>query len=51
MTNCKYKLRKLSVGLVSVGTMLIAPTVLGQEVSTSASSTKTSASTNINTNY
>ncbi|HEQ3178841.1 serum opacification factor [Streptococcus pyogenes] len=50
MTNCKYKLRKLSVGLVSVGTMLIAPTVLGQEVSTSASSTKTSASTNINTN-
>lgn len=30
--------------------MLIAPTVLGQEVSTSASSTKTSASTNINTN-
>ncbi|HHP9902750.1 TPA: YSIRK-type signal peptide-containing protein [Streptococcus pyogenes] len=27
MTNCKYKLRKLSVGLVSVGTMLIAPTV------------------------
>ncbi|HHH5225690.1 TPA: serum opacification factor [Streptococcus pyogenes] len=50
MTNCKYKLRKLSVGLVSVGTMLIAPTVLGLEVSTSASSTKTSASTNINTN-
>ncbi|VGQ31728.1 serum opacification factor [Streptococcus pyogenes] len=44
MTNCKYKLRKLSVGLVSVGTMLIAPTVLGQEVSTGASSsTETSA--------
>ncbi|MEY1817770.1 serum opacification factor [Streptococcus pyogenes] len=42
MTNCKYKLRKLSVGLVSVGTMLIAPTVLGQEVSVS---TETSAST------
>ncbi|EPD6306007.1 TPA: serum opacification factor [Streptococcus pyogenes] len=49
MTNCKYKLRKLSVGLVSVGTMLIAPTVLGQEVSTSASSTETSANTNTNT--
>ncbi|HEQ9780089.1 TPA: fibronectin binding protein [Streptococcus pyogenes] len=45
MTNCKYKLRKLSVGLVSVGTMLIAPTVLGQEVSTtSTASTETSAS-------
>ncbi|MEN4386690.1 serum opacification factor [Streptococcus pyogenes] len=43
MTNCKYKLRKLSVGLVSVGTMLIAPTVLGQEVSTSATSTESSA--------
>ncbi|HEQ5086682.1 TPA: fibronectin binding protein [Streptococcus pyogenes] len=49
MTNCKYKLRKLSVGLVSVGTMLIAPTVLGQEVSTGASSTETSASTNTST--
>ncbi|HER9224492.1 TPA: fibronectin binding protein [Streptococcus pyogenes] len=49
MTNCKYKLRKLSVGLVSVGTMLIAPTVLGQEVSTSASSTETSANTNTST--
>ncbi|HGY1366189.1 TPA: serum opacification factor [Streptococcus pyogenes] len=45
MTNCKYKLRKLSVGLVSVGTMLIAPTVLGQEVNASTtSSTETSAS-------
>ncbi|VGR69926.1 Fibronectin-binding protein [Streptococcus pyogenes] len=43
MTNCKYKLRKLSVGLVSVGTMLIAPTVLGQEVS--ASSTESSTTT------
>ncbi|HEP6114991.1 TPA: fibronectin binding protein [Streptococcus pyogenes] len=43
MTNCKYKLRKLSVGLVSVGTMLIAPTVLGQEVSASTTSTETSA--------
>lgn len=42
MTNCKYKLRKLSVGLVSVGTMLIAPTVLGQEVSTGATSTESS---------
>ncbi|HER1781417.1 TPA: YSIRK-type signal peptide-containing protein, partial [Streptococcus pyogenes] len=38
MTNCKYKLRKLSVGLVSVGTMLIAPTVLGQEVSNTEAS-------------
>ncbi|VHC00813.1 serum opacification factor [Streptococcus pyogenes] len=46
MTNCKYKLRKLSVGLVSVGTMLIAPTVLGQEVN---ASTETSASTTTNT--
>ncbi|HER1082996.1 TPA: fibronectin binding protein [Streptococcus pyogenes] len=49
MTNCKYKLRKLSVGLVSVGTMLIAPTVLGQEVNasteTSTSSTTSTAST------
>ncbi|VHD85497.1 Fibronectin-binding protein [Streptococcus pyogenes] len=43
MTNCKYKLRKLSVGLVSVGTMLIAPTVLGQEVS--ASSTASAGTT------
>ncbi|VHD58035.1 serum opacity factor Sof [Streptococcus pyogenes] len=42
MTNCKYKLRKLSVGLVSVGTMLIAPTVLGQEVNTGATSTESS---------
>ncbi|HES0509448.1 TPA: fibronectin binding protein [Streptococcus pyogenes] len=49
MTNCKYKLRKLSVGLISVGTMLIAPTVLGQEVSASTTSTETSASSN-NTN-
>ncbi|VGV93939.1 serum opacification factor [Streptococcus pyogenes] len=50
MTNCKYKLRKLSVGLVSVGTMLIAPTVLGQEVSASTtSSTETSASTSTST--
>ncbi|HFD5929351.1 TPA: serum opacification factor [Streptococcus pyogenes] len=50
MTNCKYKLRKLSVGLVSVGTMLIAPTVLGQEVSTGVSNTEASASsTNTNT--
>ncbi|VGV82917.1 serum opacity factor [Streptococcus pyogenes] len=49
MTNCKYKLRKLSVGLVSVGTMLIAPTVLGQEVSASTTSTETSVSSN-NTN-
>ncbi|HEP1421682.1 TPA: fibronectin binding protein [Streptococcus pyogenes] len=49
MTNCKYKLRKLSVGLVSVGTMLIAPTVLGQEVNASTtSSTETSASSAAN---
>ncbi|HHJ8678158.1 TPA: serum opacification factor [Streptococcus pyogenes] len=45
MTNCKYKLRKLSVGLVSVGTMLIAPTVLGQEVSTETSTTSTASTT------
>ncbi|HES7386801.1 TPA: fibronectin binding protein [Streptococcus pyogenes] len=45
MTNCKYKLRKLSVGLVSVGTMLIAPTVLGQEVSTTGSTETSAAST------
>ncbi|HGA4605996.1 TPA: serum opacification factor [Streptococcus pyogenes] len=44
MTNCKYKLRKLSVGLVSVGTMLIAPTVLGQEVSASTETSTTSTS-------
>ncbi|HFN2693651.1 TPA: serum opacification factor [Streptococcus pyogenes] len=45
MTNCKYKLRKLSVGLVSVGTMLIAPTILGQEVSASTETSTTSTST------
>ncbi|HFD5880078.1 TPA: serum opacification factor [Streptococcus pyogenes] len=45
MTNCKYKLRKLSVGLVSVGTMLIAPTVLGQEVSTNTETSTTTATT------
>ncbi|HII2970156.1 TPA: serum opacification factor [Streptococcus pyogenes] len=49
MTNCKYKLRKLSVGLVSVGTMLIAPTVLGQEVSTTGSTETSAASTTTNT--
>ncbi|HFZ7436251.1 TPA: serum opacification factor [Streptococcus pyogenes] len=45
MTNCKYKLRKLSVGLVSVGTMLIAPTVLGQEVNASTAETSTPTGT------
>ncbi|MGE2926584.1 serum opacification factor [Streptococcus pyogenes] len=45
MTNCKYKLRKLSVGLVSVGTMLIAPTVLGQEVNASGTSSTESSTT------
>ncbi|RXS24265.1 serum opacification factor [Streptococcus pyogenes] len=45
MTNCKYKLRKLSVGLVSVGTMLIAPTVLGQEVNASGASSTESSTT------
>ncbi|HEP1519166.1 TPA: fibronectin binding protein [Streptococcus pyogenes] len=45
MTNCKYKLRKLSVGLVSVGTMLIAPTVLGQEVSANTETSTTPATT------
>lgn len=49
MTNCKYKLRKLSVGLVSVGTMLIAPTVLGQEVSTTGSTETSADSTTTNT--
>ncbi|HFS5609720.1 TPA: serum opacification factor [Streptococcus pyogenes] len=49
MTNCKYKLRKLSVGLVSVGTMLIAPTVLGQEVSTTGSTETSAASTTTST--
>ncbi|WP_436801879.1 serum opacification factor [Streptococcus dysgalactiae] len=32
MSNCKYKLRKLSVGLVSVGTMFTTTTVLANEV-------------------
>lgn len=32
MRNCKYKLRKLSIGLVSVGTMFMATTVSGEEV-------------------
>lgn len=33
MSNCKYKLRKLSVGLVSVGTMFTATTVMANEAS------------------
>lgn len=33
MSNCKYKLRKLSVGLVSVGIMFTATTVMGEEIS------------------
>ncbi|HEP5583414.1 TPA: fibronectin binding protein [Streptococcus pyogenes] len=49
MTNCKYKLRKLSVGLVSVGTMLIAPTVLGQEVSASSSTESSTTTANTGT--
>ncbi|MDV5973176.1 serum opacification factor [Streptococcus canis] len=32
ISNCKYKLRKLSVGLVSVGTMFTTTTVLANEV-------------------
>lgn len=32
MLNQKYKLRKLSVGLVSVGTMFTATTVMGEEI-------------------
>ncbi|KGR72324.1 vWA domain-containing protein [Streptococcus phocae subsp. salmonis] len=32
MTNCKYKLRKLSLGLVSVGTMFMSTTVMGEDV-------------------
>lgn len=34
MRNCKYKLRKLSIGLVSVGTMLMTTTALGEENTT-----------------
>ncbi|HEP4841279.1 TPA: fibronectin binding protein [Streptococcus pyogenes] len=49
MTNDKYKLRKLSVGLVSVGTMLIAPTVLGQEVSASSSTESSTTTANTGT--
>lgn len=37
MTDCKYKLRKLSVGLVSVGTLFTATTVMGEEVLNQAS--------------
>ncbi|GAY70981.1 hypothetical protein ScFU149_11190 [Streptococcus canis] len=33
MSNCKYKLRKLSVGLVSVGTMFTTTTVMANEAS------------------
>ncbi|WP_243091992.1 serum opacification factor [Streptococcus dysgalactiae] len=33
MTNCKYKLRKLSIGLVSVGTMFMAAPVMGEDAS------------------
>lgn len=32
MSNCKYKLRKLSVGLVSVGTMFTTTTVMASEL-------------------
>ncbi len=39
MSNCKYKLRKLSVGLVSVGTMFTATTVMGSEVTTPTATT------------
>ncbi|HES5913854.1 TPA: fibronectin binding protein, partial [Streptococcus pyogenes] len=49
MTNCKYKLRKLSVGLVSVGTMLIAPTVLGQEVGVSSTESSTTSTASAST--
>ncbi|HEL1220192.1 TPA: VWA domain-containing protein [Streptococcus equi subsp. zooepidemicus] len=49
MSNCKYKLRKLSVGLVSVGIMFTATTVMGEEVSeiASISSAITSPTTQI----
>ncbi|KPJ23037.1 hypothetical protein [Streptococcus phocae] len=36
MINCKYKLRKLSVGLVSVGTMFMSTTVMGEVVANQA---------------
>lgn len=42
MTNCKYKLRKLSVGLVSVGTMFMTTTVMGEEVTQPTATVTTS---------
>lgn len=41
MTNCKYKLRKLSIGLVSVGTMFMAAPVMGEDASQPTASVTT----------
>lgn len=44
MTNCKYKLRKLSIGLVSVGTMFMASPVMGEDISQPTTSVTTESS-------
>ncbi|WP_283265790.1 serum opacification factor [Streptococcus dysgalactiae] len=49
MTNCKYKLRKLSIGLVSVGTMFMAAPVMGEEVSQTTASRETSSASSATT--
>ncbi|WP_283263938.1 serum opacification factor [Streptococcus dysgalactiae] len=49
MTNCKYKLRKLSIGLVSVGTMFMAAPVMGEEVSQTTASRETPSASSATT--
>lgn len=46
MRNCKYKLRKLSIGLVSVGTMLMTTTALGEETTTTPTTEVTTENQN-----
>lgn len=49
MTNCKYKLRKLSIGLVSVGTMFMAAPVMGEDASQSTASRETPSASSTTT--
>ncbi|MCB2848599.1 serum opacification factor [Streptococcus dysgalactiae] len=49
MTNCKYKLRKLSIGLVSVGTMFMAAPVMGEDASQPTASRETSSASSATT--
>lgn len=50
MRNCKYKLRKLSIGLVSVGTMLMTTTALGEETTTTTPTTEVTTENQNETN-